>query len=215
MTSNIPLQVTFRDMPPSEAIEAAIREKVDKLHAFYDGIMSCRIVVEAPHRRHHKGKLYHVRIDLTLPGKEIVVKHEPKRLKVTTSRVQGTSDVVLGEMHEPSKYAAHEDVYLAVRDAFDAARRKLQDYARRERGAIKLHTAPMRGRVTKLFSEEGFGFLETHDGGEIYFHKNSVLEPGFTHLGLGSVVYFNEEEGDKGRQASTVKIAGKHASYDG
>jgi cold shock CspA family protein len=210
LTINIPLQVTFRNMPPSEAIEAAVREKADKLDSFYDRIMGCRVLVEAPHRHHRKGKLYHVRIDLTLPGGEIVVKHEPKRVKPTTPPAGDGEDVTLLETHEPGKYAAHRDVYVAVRDAFDVARRKLQDYARRQRGVVKLHDAPTHGRVTKMFPDEGFGFLESSDGREIYFHQNSVLDPGFSHLKVGSAVYFSEEEGDKGHQASTVKAAGKH-----
>ena len=207
---NIPLQVTFRNMPASQAIEAAVREKAGKLDSFYDRITSCRVLVEAPHRRHHKGKAYHVRIDLTLPGGEIVVKHEPKRVKPKTATVGDAAEVTLSETHEAGKYAAHRDVYVAVRDAFDVARRKLQDYARRQRGVVKLHDAPTHGRVTKMFPDEGFGFLESSDGREIYFHQNSVLEPGFSHLKVGSAVYFSEEEGDKGHQASTVKAAGKH-----
>jgi cold shock CspA family protein len=197
-------------VPPSEAIEAAIREKAAKLDSFYDRIMGCRVLIEAPHRHHRKGKLYHVRIDLTLPGGEIVVKHEPKRVKPKTPPAGNAADVTLLETNEPGKYAAHRDVYVAIRDAFAAARRKLQDYARRQRGLVKLHNATTHGRITKIFPEEGFGFLETSDGREIYFHQNSVLEPGFSHLKLGSAVYFSEEEGEKGHQASTVREAGKH-----
>ena len=196
-------------MAPSEAIETAIREKAAKLNSFYDRITSCRVLVEAPHRHHRKGKLYHVRIDLTLPGSEIVVKHEPKRLSEKTPHVEGDPDVTL-ETHEPSKYAAHGDVYVAIRDAFDAARRKLQDFARRQRGDVKIHEPVTHARVTRLFPEEGFGFLETSDGREIYFHKNSVLEPGFGHLKLGTAVYFVEEQGKEGPQATTVRLAGKH-----
>jgi cold shock CspA family protein len=197
-------------MPASEAIEAAIREKAAKLDSFYDRIMSCRVLLEAPHRRHHKGKVYHVRIDLTLPGGEIVVKHMPKRLTPKKPPPGSTVDVALLESNEPGKYTAHQDVYVAIRDAFDSARRKLQDYARRQRGLVKQHNVPSHGRVTKLFEDEGFGFLESQDGREIYFHQNSVLDPGFKFLKIGSAVYFSEEEGEKGHQASSVKIAGKH-----
>jgi cold shock CspA family protein len=210
ITINIPLDITFRDMPPSDAVEAAIREKAAKLEDFYSGIISCRVIVEEPHRHHHRGRLFHVRIDLTLPGAEIVVKHEPKRVEVKTPGVEGTPEGVPSETNEPSKYAAHEDIYVAIRDAFDAARRRLQDHARRERGATKLHNTQARGRVTKLFPDDGYGFLETPEGEEIYFHKNSVLEPGFARLKVGNVVFFAEEQGEKGPQASTVKIAGKH-----
>lgn len=182
----IPLQVTFRDMPLSKAIEANIRGKATKLGSFYDRILSCRVVIETPHRHRSKGKLYHVRIDMTVPGSELVVNREP------------------------SKHASHQDVYVAIRDAFSAARRKLQDYARRQRGAVKIHKALPHAYVSKLFPEEGFGFLETADGREIYFQRNSVLEPGFDHLEVGGEVTFAEEQGGKGPQASTVRLVGKN-----
>jgi ribosome-associated translation inhibitor RaiA len=105
-------------MEPSEAIATNIRDKAAKLESFYEKIMGCRVLVEAPHRHHHKGKLYHVRIDLTLPGREIVINREP------------------------SQHASHQDVYVALRDAFAAARRKLQDFVRRRRGAVKVHASP-------------------------------------------------------------------------
>ena len=76
----IPLQITFRDMAPSPAIEDNIREKAAKLDELHDGIMGCRVTVEAPHRHHHKGKAYVVRIDLTVPGGELVINREPKRI---------------------------------------------------------------------------------------------------------------------------------------
>jgi len=99
---------------------------------------------------------------------------------------------------------------VTLRDAFDAARRKLQDYARR-RGAVKALEARPHGRVSRMFQEKGYGFLETPDGREVYFHRNSVLELGFDHLQVGDRVYFAEGEGEKGPQASTVRLAGKRA----
>ena len=112
------IQITFRDIPRSEALEADIREKAAKLEQFYDHIMGCRVMVEAPHQHHHKGYLYHVRIDLTVPGGEIVVKRDPKA------------------------HQAHEDAYVAVRDAFDAAKRQLQNYVKKTRGKVKKHATP-------------------------------------------------------------------------
>jgi ribosome-associated translation inhibitor RaiA len=100
-------------MLPSPAIETNIRGKAAKLDDFYEKIMGCRVLVEAPHRHHRKGKLYHVRIDLTLPGGEIVINREP------------------------SRHASHKDLYVAIRDAFSAARRKLQDFIRRRRDVVK------------------------------------------------------------------------------
>lgn len=174
-------------MPRSPAIEANLREKAAKLEDFCEKIMGCRVLVEAPHRHHHKGKLYHVRIDLTLPGGEIVINREP------------------------SRHASHKDVYVAIRDAFAAARRKLQDFARRRRGVVKIHRPPPEGRVAKICSDKGFGFLETPDGREIYFHENSVLEPGFARLEVGTEVTFAEEQGIEGPQASTVKFSARRS----
>ena len=185
-----PLQITLRNIPSSEALEADIREKANKLDQFYDHIMSCRVVVELPHAHHHKGKLYHVTIDLTVPGEELVVNRLP---------------------HDNH---AHEDVYVAVRDAFNAARRKLQNFARKQRGDVKSHEAPLHGTISELIPMEDFGRIVTPEGHEIYFHRNSVIDSDFDNLEEGMEVRFDEEMGDAGPQASTVHIIGKHHIAD-
>jgi cold shock CspA family protein/ribosome-associated translation inhibitor RaiA len=204
----MPLKVTFRDMPPSKAIEDNIREKANKLDSLCDDIMSCRVIVEAPHRHHHKGKAYVVRIDMTVPGGELVVNREPKRLVAGRTGPIEEIEKTLAENHEPSKHAAHEDAYVAIRDAFNAAGRKLQDYTRRRRGKTKTHEVTPLARVGKIFPIEDYGFLQTPDGREIYFHKNSVLQPGFDRLEVGTEVYYAEELGEKGPQATTVRVVG-------
>jgi cold shock CspA family protein len=192
-------------MAPSEVVEAHIREAAQKLDEFCDEIMGCRVLVEIPHQHHRKGKLYHVRIDLTVPRAEFVINRAPRLVTDRPSRFRkAPGDVEFEESRKLSKYHAHEDIQLSIRDAFDAARRKLQDYARRRRGVVKLHEGSPHARVTKLFPDEGFGFLETADGREIYFHENSVLDAGFSGLKIGTEVHFVEEPGEKGPQASTV-----------
>ena len=182
----LPVQISFRGMEPSDAVEAKIRERAAKLERFYDRIMGCRVVVESPHRRHHQGKLFHVRVDLTVPGGELAV------------------------TREPAEHHAHEDAFVAIRDAFDAVQRQLEDYARRQRGDLKTHEGLPSGRVSKLFPDEGYGFIETLDGTEVYFHKHSVLDGVFDRLQVGSDVEFVEEQGEKGPQASTVRVIDKH-----
>lgn len=181
-----PLQITFRDIPRSEALEADIREKAAKLDQFYEKIMACRVMVEAPHGHHHQGYLYHIRIDLTVPGKELVIKRGPK------------------------EHHAHEDPYVAVRDAFKAARRQLQDYARKQRGKVKTHEMPPHGTISEIISMQDFGRILSSDGREIYFHRNSVVDGDFDLLEVGDQVWYAEEPGDEGPQASTVHIVGKH-----
>ncbi len=178
----LPLQITFRHMPQSEAMEARIRELAARLDRFYDHIMSCRVVVEPAGRHHHKGKLYHVRIDVTVPGKELVVNHLPE------------------DHHE------YEDAYVSIRDAFDAMRRQLEDYARIRRREVKHHEPPPQGHVSEIYPPEDYGMITTPDGREIYFHRNSVVDGDFDKLEIGDEVRFTEEQGAKGPQASTVHV---------
>jgi cold shock CspA family protein/ribosome-associated translation inhibitor RaiA len=182
----LPLQIAFHNLPPAEALEAVIRENAAKLDEFYNHIMSCRVVVDVPHQHHRDGNLYQVRIDLTVPGGEIMVNREPS-------------------LHE-----ANKDFRQAVRDAFDAARRQLEDFARRQRGAVKHHEPVVHAKVSKLFPQEGYGFLVTADGREIYFHQDAVLDGGFDRLHIGAEVAFVEEAGREGPQASTVRLVGRH-----
>jgi cold shock CspA family protein/ribosome-associated translation inhibitor RaiA len=181
----IPLEISFRNVPSSPGLEADIREKAAKLEEFYDRITSARVVVETPHRRHRQGKLFHVRIDLRVPGREIVVSREP-----------------VG-------HHAYEDVHVAIRDAFDAAKRQLEDYVREVRGSVKTHEPSPRGRIARLHPEDDYGFIVTPDGREVYFHRHSVLDAGFDRLSVGDEVRFAEEAGEQGPQASTVHLAGE------
>jgi ribosomal subunit interface protein len=114
VTMQIPLQITYRDMDPSDAVSANIQEKAQKIEHFAD-ITSCRVTIEAPHKHHHKGRLFAVKLDITVPGEEIIV------------------------TRSPDQNHAHEDVYVAIRDAFNAAKRQLEDYVRRRRGQVKHH----------------------------------------------------------------------------
>jgi len=199
-----PVQTTFRHIRPSTAIEDSIRAEVAKLTTFYDRITNCRVVVEVPHRHHLSGQHYHIRIDITVPGSELVVMHEPS-LRHTIQQMEmdeGQKDL---ELDVP-----HKDLHLAIRDAFVSARRRLQDYARRQGGTVKAHELPSRAHVRALFPAEGYGFLETPDGGEIYFHRNSLIHSGFDELAIGTAVTFVAEEGDNGLQASTVRVIGRH-----
>jgi ribosomal subunit interface protein len=180
----VPLEITFRNLPPSPAIEADIREKAAKLETFCDRITSARVIVETPHRQHRQGKLFHVRIDVRVPGRQLVVSREP------------------GAHH------AYEDIYVAIRDAFDDAKRQLEDYAREMRGTLKTHAPSGHGRVARMHAEDGYGFIETPDGREIYFHRNSVVDAHFDRLNVGDDVRFSEEAGERGPQASTVHMAG-------
>ena len=197
------LQVTFRNVEPSPEIEEWIRAEAAKLDTLYAQLMGCRVMVELPHRHHKKGIPFHVRIDLTVPQGEIVVKHAPSLS--SRARQLGENEIRKhGEVNIP-----HKDLRQAINDAFKAAGRRLQDYARRQRGDIKSHVPLPEARVSKILPHAGYGFLMSDDGREIYFHRNSVLGRAFPRLKTGTNVRFAEEQGEKGPQASTVRVVSR------
>ncbi|GAB4169483.1 MAG: ribosome-associated translation inhibitor RaiA [Rhodocyclaceae bacterium] len=172
---SVPLQITVREFPHSEALDAAIREKVEKLAEFYPHIMGCRVVVEIPHKHKHQGRFFNVRLDITVPGSELVINRD-----------------------------LHEDPNVALRDAFGAARRRLEDFGRVQRGDVKAHAPAERGRIVRLDAEAGFGFIETAGERELYFSRDNVIQPDFAELTVGTEVQFIEEAGAEGFQAKRV-----------
>jgi cold shock CspA family protein/ribosome-associated translation inhibitor RaiA len=183
----VPVQLAFKGTTPSPALEARIREKAAKLSRFAERILGCRVTVDVPHRSHHKGHLYRIRIELAVPRGTVVVTRE-----------------------SPQDHA-HEDPYVAVRDAFDAAVRQLEDHQRKLDGRVKHHESPLlHGRIARFVADADYGFIETADGQEVYFHRNSVVDAAFDRLKVGDEVRLAVAEGDKGLQASTVHRVGKH-----
>ena len=176
----IPLQITIRHIPPSAALEAHIRDKAAKLEEFHPRITSCRVVVEDLGEHHQQGRQFRVRIDVRVPGKEIAVNRDH-----------------------------HEDVYVALRDAFDSVKRQLEETVRLQRGEVKIHDIPQHGEVVRLFSGQGYGFIRTSDGRELYFNRDNVVHPAFEELQGGELVQFIEEAGPEGPQAKRVSL-GKH-----
>ncbi len=176
------VQISFRGMDSSPSVEAQVRRRAEELQQFSDRLSACRVTLEAANRRHHQGMIYRVSVDLAVPGGTVVANREP------------------GEDH------AHEDIHVAIRDAFDAARRRLQDHMRRLDGQLKQHAAPSIGRIVRVFAERDYGFLETETGDEVYVHRNAVVGGEFDRLKVGDRVRYvvDPEEGEKGAQASTV-----------
>jgi ribosomal subunit interface protein len=110
MMATLPvIQVVFHGLDRSEAVEEQVREKVLRLSRFHKRIIKCRVVIDCPHQHHRTGRLYNVRVDLSVPGEDVVVRRQPSRKH------------------------AHEDLFVALRDAFDSARRRLEDRVRVDR----------------------------------------------------------------------------------
>jgi len=183
----IPLQIVFEHVDHSDLIESHAREAAGKLEQFYDRISSARVVIGKPQHRHHKGDTYTVRLHLTIPD---------------------AADIAVSR--DPAATGRHEDIEVTLHDAFDTARRELQDFVRRRQGHVKSHETPPHGTIAELHPERDHGFIASADGREIYFHRNSVEGDKFDDLKAGQEVRFAEVVGDKGPQATSVRPIGKH-----
>jgi len=182
-----PLEITFVDSDPSPAVEARVRERVARLERHFSGITSCHVYVASPHHHQRKGRLYEVRLEVRVPGSELAITGRP------------------GDVN------AHADVYVAIRDSFDAMERRLEEWKRTLRGDVKTHESMPQGRVSELHPDEDYGRIETVAGGIVYFHRNAVLGGAFDDLREGDPVEYvaKDDESDAGPQASTVRPIGR------
>jgi ribosomal subunit interface protein len=169
------IQVTIRDMPKSQAVKNHIIKKAEKLDHFYHRIQRCRVVVDLAQKHKHQGKLYRVHIDLFVPGKELVVNHK-----------------------------LDEDLYVAIRNAFQALIRQLETYARKRRGDVKSHDGINFGYIKRIIPEEGYGFIQSTLGDEHYFSLSNVTHPDFSQLQVGDIVNFISVSANDGWQAHRV-----------
>jgi cold shock CspA family protein/ribosome-associated translation inhibitor RaiA len=194
-----PLELSFRGLENTEDREDLVREKVAKLEQVCDTITSCRVAVETAQESQQTGNALRMRVEVRVPRhNEIVV----------TQKLDSDQ--------------AADPFPRLVRDTFEAVQRKLREVTERQRGEVKPGaTVDELAIVSKLFEGRDYGFLETMDRREIFFHRNAVLNNDFDRLTVGTGVRFVEEEGEKGPQASTVLIVDKpgvsspHAEAEG
>ncbi len=187
-----PIEIAFQHCKPSEEIRAEVAKQAKRLEKFSDRITSCHVAIAGPQTRHRQGDVFKIDVRIAMP----------EHLDVIVTRTHGDA---------PER----EHPLVAVREAFDAAVRQIEDLARDARGQVKDrqvngHLAESSGRVTKFLAGEDCGFIETAEGREIYFHRNAVLGGAFDRLTIGSEVRFVEEQGVKGAQSSAVRLVGKH-----
>jgi len=182
-------KIDFQGVEPSSDRQAKIMRLIERLEERYGRATACRVVVKGPGGRHQTGGLYEINLHLVLPDKrEVAIERTPQ----------------LDERFQ--------DFDFALNDTFKRARRRLQDQVRRMRGKVKHHESPPTGVVRRMMAEEGYGFIEGPDGREIYFHRNSVEDPGFDALKPGARVRYREEDGKEGPQASRVTPLGRDAA---
>lgn len=179
-----PPTITYRNMTPSPAIDDHIHRRMDEIAKAHPRIVGCRVVIDAPQKKHVKGRDFEVRVTFMVPGPDI---HVARRV---------------------GRSGAAEDVNLAIHEAFDAARRLLQEQ-KREMGSVevKQHSPVLHGRVDRLFEGEGYGFVVADDGHEVYFDREGLVSGDWKALKVGTKLRFREMAGDKGPYATNVAIA--------
>ena len=181
-----PAQIEFEGVVGTPELQASIDQHIAELESRFGRLTAGRVVVRGPGDRHHTGGQYQVSIRLALPdGREVNIGRTPK---------------------QDERYA---DLTFAVDNAFKRARRRLQDQSRQMQGQIKQHENQPIGTVARIDPSGEFGFIEAADGQEVYFSCNSVIDRLAT-IAPGTRVSYVEEIGEKGTQASTVKVLGKH-----
>ena len=174
-------RISFKDIDPSPAVEARIRERIEELEKVHARITACHVVVAAPHQSLHKGRTYDIRIRIEIPGAEVVVSRDT------------------GADH------SHEDIYVAIRDAFNEARRRLEDHVRITSGhRSKSHPATEHGHIDRLFADEGYGFIRAGDDDDIYFQADSLTNSSWNSLSVDDAVRFKRQTGEKGAFAVHV-----------
>jgi cold shock CspA family protein len=181
-----PLQISFHNMASSAALESRVREQWAKVERHYDGIISARIVLEAAHKQPHKSTLG-ITISIGVPGRDIVVKREQR-------------------LHESDHHAT-----WVINDAFHTAERQLEDYAQKQRHEIKVHDGEREyARVVRLYPDQSYGFIETRDRLDIYFHRDVLRDADFDALKVGSEVLYTlaPDDGPMGPMASSVWTLG-------
>jgi cold shock CspA family protein/ribosome-associated translation inhibitor RaiA len=172
------MQITIRDMPSCEALEAQIGRMAGKLFMLFTHLIACRVILEIAHKNHLRGEHFNVRICLDVPGNEIVVSLQH-----------------------------HMDLCVALRDAFVAARHQLEDYARRLQRETRVHCAEKYGHVVRIFHRQGFGIITSADGGLRYFDRDSVINLSFERLQPGNEVKFVDAMGAGELQAGRVSFS--------
>lgn len=178
-------QITFRGLESTPALTDTIEEKIAKLEDVTDRITSCRVTVELRTAKGHKGQLYQVAVELEVPGGTVIVNNKPGDL------------------------GAHEDLRVAIRDSFDAARRQLLEHMRKTDSIhVKTHPERRHGTVVRLFPDEGYGFIQMEDESEVFFDRASVTGTDWETLDLYSALSFSLMDGDKGPYAANVSLAG-------
>jgi cold shock CspA family protein len=224
----VPPEIALSGVEMTPFIDKLITDGISKLEQVCNYIISTRIALEFDQKRHLTGNAYRMRIDIRVPGQEIVVKRSSKaNKKPGDEAVKMEGEGAAGEEPEPEKDSPlrhstvvrrgrrEEELPVLIRRTFEIARRELETIVEKQRREVKVHPEQLTVAVIeRLFPSEGYGFLRTLDGEQVYFNRNSVLHSHWERLAVGAGVRYTPEMGEKGVQASTVELVQKRGSSE-
>lgn len=181
---DVPPEIAFRNVEPTEELKQGILDGIDKLEEVYDRLVACRVMVEDTTPARHSGNEYKVRLEMSIPNKTVMVEKD----------------------HTESE--DHVDVHQMLREAFNVGRKRLKKMKDVRRDHGRNHDLPPHGRIARLLTDETgvrYGFLLDREGTQIYFHENALADDlDYDDLEVGDEVRFAAAAGDEGPQASTV-----------
>lgn len=187
-----PLELTFHDVDRTAWVEDYIHRRVRRLERLADDIVWCRVAVEQPARSRNTGNLYRVSVELSLPPNKDLVAAKERTIE-----------------------NPHMQLRPLIKSTFEAMERQLKKAVERRRYDVKTHREAPRGMVTRVFPAEGYGFIRTGDGREVYFHRRAVLHDDFERLAVGTEVRFVDSPDEEGPQASSVQIVSRRGERAG
>ncbi len=225
----IPPEIVYKGVKPTPYVEKLVDRGISGLEQVCDYIISTRILLEQAQGRHQTGNAYQMRIDIRVSGRpEIVVKRTSKAAKkVADGQAEVDAEVAQKgdldvEETPPARRGVirrgirEEPIVSLVRRTFDSAQRELKKVVDKQRGEIKTPAHQQAsGVVERIFRDQGYGFLRTAEGEQVYFHSNSVIHGHWDALTAGTAVRYVPEVGEKGLQASTVDVIQRVGAADG
>ena len=185
----IPMEISYKHVTKSDWIDDTIHRHAERLERYAKDIISCRVAVEMDHKRRTHGNPFHVRVEVSLPGK--------KRLVTSSEPLKAGED-------------NQQELRNVIRDAFRSMEKRLKKTQAERKHQVKARREQPHALVVRLFPEMGYGFLKQPDTEEeVYFHRNSVLHGDFDRMAVGTEVRYEPEMGEEGLQASSVHIVSK------
>jgi cold shock CspA family protein/ribosome-associated translation inhibitor RaiA len=178
-----PANITFRHMQASPEVRQDIETRIADLEKFHHHVVSCNVVVTGPSNRHEHGQEFHVQLTVQVPGEDIAVSDS------------------LGQSE------ATQDLNLLLHSVFEVADRKLREQARMMGGReVKHHAEILHGKIDRIFEGEGYGFIKSDDGNDVYFEEDNLTNSSWEKLRVDMKVRFREGDGDKGPYAMNVHV---------